>query len=816
MTLPYIVVRSNNVALNALDPIMSSTEINQLIVDINELESSIKNLKDETCDRIFSVASSDDIHRNRLIALKRKIFSNKDIDKIYAQYIDLKDLDPGLEKWFLLVARVMEKKDQLVDLFEKSKSSSRQEIRKYARNEQFQKGISFTRGDISGALERYQSYAEPTNKKQLNDEDTIIKYLNRAITKVSPFSSFTSIGFSKLSNTVSGSLARTSDINDKFSFDRSVFLKVYERIIKLHKHLFSFKFSANHISNEQHAVFYTFMDRKEVYPYRTSMVKAQLPQSFLTDNHTWRSIERIIDSTSPGAVTDNVIDQWLDAGILLYRPKLNDQSPDIIAELEAILAPLVSIAPSLHGPWESLRKILTLKQQLTSATHLSMAHIVQNINDEINVLATSVGYQTIKTGGLVYHDTFHPTISDVETEKIASLGQQVNEFITTYVGGNYDTGISSNVFNLLRSNINPNLSYSIFEFYDIATHVIKNAGQDTQKSSNAEKLLSFFEQIWQHRGQDVFYLDDKSPQSSEHPFSAYGHVIGDKFVLNCTDSGYLRVFSRFFTFSDNPEILTACTSAYADKLAEAYDIYDTFGFNTAHRPRLCHNRIWLDDFDAKLPSDLQLKDLELRWGAEQSQPMLYKVGGEAPLQIHHTALFISQLYPKLLELIMRFSMSNDPCYFATRFGIFNLVVSSQDSNCIKIPRVMYKDLVVSRKQWWLAKENLPLPLSNEDPIAYFLRLNQWRIAQGIPHRVFIRRHVKSKVLDRDISNAKKPLFIDFASAVLARPITRVLKSEFDYISIEEMLPDHTDNFVVDGEHRYASEIIFEQIHKDHV
>jgi hypothetical protein len=66
------------------------------------------------------------------------------------------------------------------------------------------------------------------------------------------------------------------------------------------------------------------------------------------------------------------------------------------------------------------------------------------------------------------------------------------------------------------------------------------------------------------------------------------------------------------------------------------------------------------------------------------------------------------------------------------------------------------------------------------------------------------------VLERDISNQKKPLFLDFSAPIMSRMIGRVFNTPFDYLSAEEMLPDHDHDFVVDGDKRYASEIILEQ------
>jgi len=271
------------------------------------------------------------------------------------------------------------------------------------------------------------------------------------------------------------------------------------------------------------------------------------------------------------------------------------------------------------------------------------------------------------------------------------------------------------------------------------------------------------------------------------------------------------VFSRFFTFTDDEKVLRACREAYGETLEQAYDFYDTFGFNTGRRPRISGKRIWIDDFENQQQGDVTLNNIVLQWKADQEQPQIFLKGQSEPIRIRHTALFVTQIYPKLLELLVRFSMSEENIYFATRFGIFDKVASSPEQSPVMIPRVRYKNIVISRKQWWFKKSDVPQPVSGESGEDFFLRLDAWRRTSGLNQRTFVRRHMSDKVLDRDISNAKKPMFIDFSSPIQARPLARMLRTEFDYISFEEMLPDHTDSYVLEGEKRFAAEIIFEQI-----
>ena len=126
-----------------------------------------------------------------------------------------------------------------------------------------------------------------------------------------------------------------------------------------------------------------------------------------------------------------------------------------------------------------------------------------------------------------------------------------------------------------------------------------------------------------------------------------------------------------------------------------------------------------------------------------------------------------------------------------------------------LPRIRYRDLILSRRQWWIPRHLLPSRRAGEGTLPYFERLDAWRRAHGLPQRCFVRRNSANDALGRDISNMKKPLFLDFSSPIMTRMIGRVFSTEFGVLSIEEMLPDQNHAYASDGKHRYASELLFE-------
>lgn len=189
--------------------------------------------------------------------------------------------------------------------------------------------------------------------------------------------------------------------------------------------------------------------------------------------------------------------------------------------------------------------------------------------------------------------------------------------------------------------------------------------------------------------------------------------------------------------------------------------------------------------------------------------MLVELRDGRPLALRQTGLFTRELYPKLLEMLLNIGMAYAAHYFAFRFGLHQTIDAAHVEDVIAVPRVRYRDIILSRKQWWIRKALLPQRAPAEDLCDYFLRLDGWRRAYGITQRAFVRRHSSDKVLDRDTSSGKKPLFVDFAAPIMARMVARVFNTSFDWLSIEEMIPDDQDRRAAHERQCYASEVLFE-------
>jgi hypothetical protein len=820
MIVPYIVVRANNLPLTGLSDITRSEDIELAMCHITDMEQLLATHKHSFCDMLFALANSQTLQFRATIQLKRAVFNGKDIATIFENFEEL--LADLAHPWCDAARRLLTIKSSLAHTFLVNLEEARFNVKALSTSANFMHGIAFTRGQITPTVLRYLRNHHFDNKIALNDEETVYRYLTRALTKVSPFSSFSSVGFSQLQDNANTALTRSDAIAHRYSFDRSSLLKLFECFCIRYRQCWRYKLSENKM-DEQNCVLSTLMDKSEVYPYRTYGLKTslslskELHQSLSSHWLDWDALGLAI----PKLIThDSVFQQWIRSGILSYSPRLDDGNFDLLGQFIRIAENVVLKAPSASNILCLLKTLAYKHEQLSAAVSQEQAQLIEEINACFDALMDLFDIRLAKTNGLVYHDSAIPQISPSNKSQIQSYADQAEEFLHTYLSANFKDGLQDSTLMYLRSKISDQAPSNIFSFCEqvhsaIAIEAARHADTvyDRAHPTEAQQLImSLFAQIWDRRQDDEIVLESKPlpPSAKRRAFSVYGHQLDKNFVVNTIDSGYLRCFSRFFTFFDDTQVLDECKLAYGETLRNAHDFYDSFGYNTAHRPRLCEGRIWMEQQDDQADGDLSLNDLEVIWPSTQSYPSLRNKHTREAVNLRHTALFNTSHFPRLLETLTRISAMSEPCCFVFHAGLLKLVAESEPTAVIRFPRVKYRDLILSREQWWITQSTLPLRRGAESNFAYFLRLDHWRRACGLPQRVFVRRHDVSSGLAGGTGNLKKPLFIDFCSPIMTRMIGRCFNASFSHISFEEMLPDHQHRQVSGGESYFANEIIFER------
>lgn len=811
---PYVVVRANNLPLASLTGLMSSDDMARSLAALHDARTTLAGLREPVCTLLYGVAAQGGPDYRRLIDARRALLKASPLAGVLARHGELLGRHAAGRAWVDQATEVLDREAAVLALIAPATATARRAARALVAQPVFLQAIGMARGDVLRLAAGYAQRPDAAGKKALNDEETLFRYLTRAITKVSPFSSFTSVGFAALRTGAAAAptLAPERQREDRFSLDRSALLKLFECFLLRHPAHWSFRLTSNHRDTNGERHYYLFADRPELYPYRTSLLTTRFPAAAVLAGpdgaHDWVTWATIEGRLPPGAAGRATLAKWLAAGMVNYHPRLDDESADLLGDFLAV-AQTVAAADGAARPVAAiLEQAQASLLALPGAGPETARSLVAALNAGLQALSGLLDWQLVKHDGLVYHDSYLPDLPPLSAARVTACAAQLGEFVDHYLGVNFNSGYPDPVLAAVRTAMHDGAPLSVFDFHELVQQTMANhAGEAARPEQRTMPLIALYEHIWARRDGAEIVLPPAPAEKAARAasFAAYGHLTPAGFIVNNIDSGYLRCYSRFLTFPRSHDILDACRAAYGTALTDAHDIYDTFGFNTAHRPRLCSHRIWLDTPHVATDGDLPLSALQVRWPAHAPYPVLSGGPDDAPVRLRQTGLFVKELYPRLLETLMRFAMAGEPCYFAFRFGLHKLVAERAAAGPVRFPRIRYRDLVLSREQWWFARDALPQRLPDEDIARYFLRLNGWRHETGLPQRVFMRRHHAGKVLDRDISNTKKPVLLDFASPLMARMIGRMFGVAFDLVSLEEALPDVT----AAAADQYASEIILE-------
>lgn len=105
------------------------------------------------------------------------------------------------------------------------------------------------------------------------------------------------------------------------------------------------------------------------------------------------------------------------------------------------------------------------------------------------------------------------------------------------------------------------------------------------------------------------------------------------------------------------------------------------------------------------------------------------------------------------------------------------------------PRLVSGDVIVERRRWIFPASALPEEIHREKRHAAFAALNRWRIAEGIPARVFVIERIAVEG-DTPLGGERyKPQYIDFTSPLFVQIFLSMIgKDPGATVIVEEMIP----------------------------
>ncbi|MER6141318.1 lantibiotic dehydratase [Streptomyces sparsogenes] len=192
--------------------------------------------------------------------------------------------------------------------------------------------------------------------------------------------------------------------------------------------------------------------------------------------------------------------------------------------------------------------------------------------------------------------------------------------------------------------------------------------------------------------------------------------------------------------------------------------------------------------------------------------------GDADLIPVHLGLMSPLLLPPPLATLLR--LFGDPhTLFRTGHPLLPGPFTDDvpDRGFVALPRLQAGRVVLRRRTWLTRAAAVPRRAPGEPDHEHFLRLQAWRRELGLPTTCFVRtRTPRGGAPDAFADKGYKPVYLDFASPLLIRALTRSLDDPDTVVHIEEALPDPAahdgdthEGGAHDGDTPYTSEFVIE-------
>jgi hypothetical protein len=122
------------------------------------------------------------------------------------------------------------------------------------------------------------------------------------------------------------------------------------------------------------------------------------------------------------------------------------------------------------------------------------------------------------------------------------------------------------------------------------------------------------------------------------------------------------------------------------------------------------------------------------------------------------------------------------------------------ADVVRLPRIRYGSVVLSREQWSVRADQVPARRTGEGEAAWFLAWRRWRRDHGLPRRVF---------LTTPSSGEYKPLYVDFDSYFCLTVVDAMVRDNPGTLVFTEMLPGPGQLWTDETGGRHVTELTVE-------
>lgn len=181
---------------------------------------------------------------------------------------------------------------------------------------------------------------------------------------------------------------------------------------------------------------------------------------------------------------------------------------------------------------------------------------------------------------------------------------------------------------------------------------------------------------------------------------------------------------------------------------------------------------------------IPLGDLVVHWQRE-GELVLTASSGQ-PIRVAHLGMMADPLLPPAARLLV--ALFGQSYLLHPSLGLFH--PPTEPDEVQRLPRLTFGRVVIRRAEISFPIDQVPRRSAGETDAESLLRLAGWARAEGVPRRFFLRVvSPDSDWVQRVFAKSRKPMYIDLASPALRAVFEHTLRDVSGRVVVEEALPD---------------------------
>ncbi|QJB39384.1 lantibiotic dehydratase [Chitinophaga oryzae] len=827
---PYALVRYAAMPFPALKA-LEITETDACLAAADIAAGDLRQQQEYLCELLFQAIQSapDDNTRQLLIRWKRAVYNGrKPPEETVAS------LSAPMLRYRESLAQQQADRETWQVFYDRQLQQHRRQLQAWSGEEALRKGILLSSPVLYGQLDHFaQADAAAFKARELKNEYSLLRYITRMAAKTSPFSTFTYTGVSTMKTAPDTVPAIVSNIrlnNSLFTYLRS--LLVHHPVLN---ELMTVTLNDTVTTDETHLHFLVNYFNVEAFQRLPARSVALWLYQRLKAPATLASLIDTLAGEMPGVAREQIktfllklsatgllelgigcsgIDPEWDSALMDFLSDNMQQHPSVKALRELLqmlqvnrrfyaAADAATRAPLLETSAAALNAVL-LQLKTEAALPDSATTPAADAPFEVHHFAP----RNFQPADIFYEDTSTSSVS-VLPEEVQALTEKAERFCTLLAKGDLLQEERDRMRDFFLEQYDAAQQPAVTDFYHAYYLRVKKQQPDTggptvmdipetmqltvkpgavnitglPAVSTAPLSRGMFVQL--------FYPDTAAP------------LMG---VVNAFLPGMGKVAGRFlhlFSPAVTDTFRSWNTALYPEHLM--IELNDGSVFNANIHPPLLANEITIPGGSNNYPAGkrISLKDIVVQYDqASHRLGLRHTVSGKP---VYTFDLCLESFYNRshFYRLLAHFNPE-------TRVPLRSFIAAA-DSRYSSLhaapgpvqllPRIVFEDrLVLRRKGWLVSTAAVPVPVNAETDAAYFLRLQRWRIAEGLPQQVFvflkspyIQVAAKKGQLHRD---DYKPQYISFVQPLLAAVFRKMLSRAGEQVYLEEVLPDASQHGTV--------------------